>query len=110
MNNSLIPKNKLNLFITNLKVWFYLIASLIFFTASIGTQTNQPEIKSEILLRISSYFCIGISCYSLKKILKNFDNKNNVGINKSMGIISILGCSFWSFILLQHLFFEIIYR
>ena len=109
MNKSLIPKNKLNLFFTNLKVWFFLLASLIFFSASIGTQTSQPEIKSAILLSISSYFCIGISCYYLKKILKNFDNKNNIGINKLMGIISILGCSFWSLILLQHLYFEIFF-
>ena len=109
MNMSLTPKNKLNLFFTNLKVWFFLLASLIFFTASIGTQTSQPEIKSAILLSISSYFCIGISWYYLKKILKNFNNKNNIGINKLMGIISILGCSFWSLILLQHLFFEMIF-
>ena len=70
MNNSLTPKNKLNLFITNLKVWFYLIASLIFFTASIGTQTSQPEIKTEIFLRISSYFCIGKMLFFKKNFKK----------------------------------------
>ena len=107
MNKSLAPKNKLNLFFTNLKVWFYLLASFIFFQASIGTQTSQPEIKSAILLSISSYFCFGISCYYLKKILKNFQNKNNIGINRLMGIISTLFCSFLSLILLLKLIFVI---